>query len=44
MGLSGVSGDVVVDVLDDVLSEWLGEDIWKFHFLDNGLFGFAIVN
>lgn len=44
MGLSGVSGDIVMDVLDNILSEWAGEDLREFHFLKDSLFSFAVVN
>jgi uncharacterized membrane-anchored protein len=44
VSLSRVSGDVVVDVLDDVLSQSTSEDVWEFHFLDDLLFRLKVIN
>ncbi len=44
VGLSGVLGQVVVDVLDDVLSQGAGEDIWKFDLLQDVLLVVVVVD
>lgn len=44
MSLSRVSGDVVMDVLDNVLSKGTSEDVWEVHFLDDLLLRLEVVN
>jgi hypothetical protein len=44
VSLSGVSGDVVMDVLDNVLSKGTSEDVWEVHLLDYLLVRLEIIN
>lgn len=44
VGLSGVLGEVVVDVLDDILSQGTGEDLGEFDFLEDVFVVVVVVN